>query len=289
MSNIFSSWTNLRRTPNQSLTALFAVITTFFLVYVLTDFLYIGNQVLRYFETQPEVLVFFDVSVSDAEATAAAKLVEKLDYIDEVTIVGKTDAFENYKQENANDPLLLGLLSSDLFPVSMSIKANSPEGLDKVRVELEKLDGIDEIDYHQDVVNEFLNWTHALRNVSIAISIVFTIQFMLVIAVITGMKVAARRRTLNIMSILGASRGAIKGTFIREAFWLGTVGSLIAFGLSYAALAYLTPQLASFFGDINVFPLPAKFFWLEAFIGQFVAAQLACIAAWLSTGRLIRK
>jgi len=289
MSNVFSSWTNLRRTPNQSLTALFAVITTFFLVYVLTDFLYMGNLILRHFETQPEVLVFFDVSVSDEAATQAAELVEKLDYVDTVTVVGKTEAFANYQAENADEPLLLGLLSADLFPASMSIKANSPEGLEKVRSELAKLDGIDEIDYHQDVVQEFLNWTTALRNVSIVICAVFTVQFMLVIAVITGMKVAARRRTLNIMSILGASRGAIKGTFIREAFWLGTIGSLIAFGLSYALLTYLTPQLQGFFGDIVVLPLPANFFFWQAFAGQFAAAQLACVAAWLSTGKLIKK
>ncbi|MBQ6449734.1 permease-like cell division protein FtsX [bacterium] len=289
MSNVFSSWTNMRRTPYQSLTALFVVIATFFLLYVLTDLLYIGNRVLSYFETQPEIVVFFDVSVSDAQATAAADLVRALDYVDEVTVVGKNDAFETYKQENQDEPLLLGLLSSDLFPVSMSIKAKSPAGLKQVRQELSKLDGIDDIDDHESVVNEFLSWTTALRDVSILICIIFTVQFMLVIAALTMMKVAARRRTLNIMSILGASRGAIKGTFIREAFWLGTIGSLIAFGLSYWALSYAMPQLLQFFGDIPVFPLSPEYFWCQAIAGQLAAATLASLAAWISTGRLIRK
>lgn len=289
MNSVFSSWTNLRRTPVQSFTALCAVITTFFLVYTLTDFLYLGNRILRYFETQPEILVFFDVSVTDAQATAAAQLVSGLDYVNEVTVTGKNDAFANYQKENADEPLLLGLLSADLFPASMSIKANSPEGLELVRAELDKLDGIDEVDYHQDVVEEFLNWTGALRDASIIVCAVFTVQFVLVIAVITGMKVAARRRTLNIMSILGASRGMIKGTFIREAFWLGTVGSLIAFGISWGLFQYFGPTLESFLGGIDVLPLPPDFFWIQALTGQIAASSLACLAAWLATGKLIKK
>ncbi len=289
MSSVFSSWGNIRQTPFQSMAALMVVITTFFLVYTLTDFLYIGNTVLQYFEAQPEILVFYDVTVSDAQATADAQLIEKLDYVESVTITGKTDAYENYKTANANEPLLLGLLNPELFPASLSIKATSPEGLDKVYAELEKLDGIDEIDYHEDVIDEFLNWTSALRHESLIIVAVFTIQYILVIQVITGMKVAARRRTLNIMSTLGASRAAIKWTFIREAMWIGIVGSLIAFGISYGIFAYIQPVLKSFFGEIPVFPLPAHFFLYQALAGTSIAAFLAAFAAWLSSGRLIKK
>lgn len=289
MSSVFSSWGNIRQTPFQSIAALMVVITTFFLIYTLTEFLYIGNKVLHYFEAQPEILVFYDVAVSDAQATADAQLIEKLDYVESVTITGKTDAFENYKAANADEPLLLGLLNPELFPVSLSIKATSPEGLDKVYAELEKLDGIDEIDYHEDVIDEFLNWTNALRHESTMIFIVFTVQYVLVIQVITGMKIASRRRTLNIMSTLGASRSSIKWTFIREAMWIGVTGSLIAFGISYGIFVYIQPMLAEFFGDIPVFPLPAHFFLYQALAGTILAAFLAAFAAWISSGRLIKK
>ncbi|NCB49046.1 MAG: hypothetical protein EOM55_05500, partial [Clostridia bacterium] len=113
MSAVFSSWKNLRRTPYQSLTALLVVMTTFFMVFVFSTFLHLGNKVLHYFETRPQILVFFKTSVTDAQASEEAKLLATLDQVDGVKITGKTDAFNLYKEENANEPLLLELLTPD--------------------------------------------------------------------------------------------------------------------------------------------------------------------------------
>lgn len=289
MSSVFSSWKNLRRTPYQSLTALFVVITTFFMVFVLSTFLYLGNQILTYFETRPQILVFFDASVTDAEATAQAQLLGTLDQVEEIVITGKSDAYNTYKEENQDEPLLLELLTPDLFPVSFSVTAKTPAGLEQISQEIKKLDGIDTIDYRQDVINEFLSWTNLIRNVGLATCALFAIQFVLVIMVVTAMKVASRRRSINIMSILGAHSLTIKGTFIREGMWLGLIGSLIAFGLNYALIIYLTPTINSFLGEIQVLPLDTQFLCIQAGVGCVIAVLLAGFSAWLATTRLIKK
>ncbi len=289
MSAVFSSWKNLRRTPYQSLTALFVVMTTFFMVFVFSTFLQLGNKVLNYFETRPQILVFFKTDVTDAEASEEAKLLATLDQVDGIKITGKTDAFNLYKEENAGEPLLLELLTPDLFPVSLSVSAKTPEGLEKIRQEISKLDGIDSVDYREDVINEFLNWTNLVRNIGLAVCALFAVQFVLVIVVITGMKVSGRRKSINIMSILGASRAAIKGTFIRESMILGLIGSLIAFGGNYLLLYYAAPAINAFLGEMNVLPLTWQFIVAQAAGGCLGAMALAAFSAWLATTRLIRK
>jgi cell division transport system permease protein len=289
MSNAFSCWNSLRRTPYQSFTALLVVITTFFMVYVFTNVLYLGEKVISYFETRPQILVFFQTQVTDAEASSAAAAISNLEYVDSVTLVSKSEAFEKYKNENSDEPLLLDLLTSDLFPVSLNITATSPEGLDKVRTEINKLDGVDEVDYRQDVIQEFLNWTNAIRLVGLVACGLFTIQFILVIMVITSMKVANKKRSINIMSILGASRGSIKGIFIRESMWLGLVGSLFAFGLVQLLLYFLQPTIIDFLGEITIFPLAWEFLALQAAGGSILAILLAAFSAWIAATRLIRK
>lgn len=289
MSSVFSSWKNLRRTPYQSLTALFVVITTFFMVFVLSTFLYLGNQILNYFETRPQILVFFDAAVTDAEATAQAQLLGTLDQVEEIVITGKTDAYAAYQEENQDEPLLLELLTPDLFPVSFSVTAKTPAGLAQISQEIAKLDGIDTIDYRQDVIQEFLGWTNLIRNVGLATCALFAIQFILVIMVVTAMKVASRRRSINIMSILGAGSLTIKGTFIREGMWLGLIGSLIAFGLNYALVYYLTPAINDFLGEIQILPLSLQFLSIQAGVGCLSAVLLAGFSAWLATTRLIKK
>ncbi|MDO5561263.1 MAG: permease-like cell division protein FtsX [bacterium] len=289
MSTVFSSWKNLRRTPYQSLTALMVVITTFFMVFVFSTFLHLGNKILNYFETRPQILVFFKTEVTDEQATAEAELLSKLEQVETVTITGKNDAFISYKEENQDEPLLLELLTPDLFPVSLSVNAKTPEGLSQIRQEIEKLDGIDTVDYRQDVIEEFLGWTNLIRNIGLFTCALFAMQFILVIMVITGMKVASRRRSINIMSILGANRSTIKGTFIRESMWLGLVGSLIAFGLSYLLLWYATPAISGFLGEIQVLPLTWQFLLIQAVAGCLGAVFLAAFSAWLSTTRLIKK
>lgn len=289
MSTVFSSWKNLRRTPYQSLTALFVVMTTFFMVFIFSTFLHLGNKVLHYFETRPQILVFFKTDITDAQASEEAKLLATLEQVENVKITGKTDAFNLYKEENAGEPLLLELLTPDLFPVSLSVSAKTPEGLDKIRQEIGKLDGIDSVDYREDVINEFLSWTNLVRNIGLAICVLFAIQFVLVIVVITGMKVSGRRKSINIMSILGASRAAIKGTFIRESMILGLAGSLVAFGANYLVLYYATPAISAFLGEIIILPLTWEFIALQAVSGCLGAMTLAAFSAWLATTRLIRK
>ncbi len=289
MSAVFSSFKNLRRTPYQSLTALFVVITTFFMVFVFSTFVYLGNQILAYFETRPQILVFFEPKVSDEEASKAAQLIEQLEYVQEVKIIGKNQAFANYQTANADEPLLLELLTPELFPASLSITANSPAGLEKIRQEINKLDGVDEVDYRQDVIKQFLSWTNLIRTFGLAACGLFAIQFVLVIIVITSMKVAGRRRSINIMSVLGAKRSTIKNTFIRESMILGLIGSLIAFSLSYLLLIYFTPAINAFLGEIKILPLSWTFLILQLGIGAAFSVFLAAFSAWLATTRLIKK
>jgi cell division transport system permease protein len=289
MSSVFSSWTSLRRTPYQSLTALLVVITTFFIVYLFSTLMYAGARIIAYFETRPQILVFYQVEKTDAEATQDAELLGQLEYVAGVQIIGKNEAFANYKRENQNEPLLLELLTADLFPVSLSITATSPDGLEKIRTEISKLDLVDEVDYRQDVIEQFLSWTNLIRAIGLAACILFTVQFVLVIIVITSMKVANRRRRINIMSILGAHRGKIRGTFVREGMWLGLLGSLLSFGLIQALLVYFEPVMVDFLGEIEVFPLPVAFLVIQVTVGSALAAFLASVSAWIATTRLIRK
>jgi cell division transport system permease protein len=289
MSNVFSSWTSLRRTPYQSFTALFVVMTTFFMVYLFSTLMYLGNQIIYYFETRPQILVFFETEVTDSEASANAVLIGQLDFVEEVTVTTKAKAFENYERENTNEPLLLELLTVDLFPTSLSITANSPEGLDKIREEIDKLEGVDEVDYRQDVIEQFLSWTSAVRNIGMLACVLFVVLFVLVVMVITSMKVAGRRRSINIMSVLGAGHGTIKGTFVRESLWLACLGSLIAFCLVQGLVFYYTPQINEFLGEIKVLPLSGEFLVAQVLAGSGAAMLLAWLAAWLASTRLIRK
>ena len=73
-------------------------------------------------------------------------MIEQLSYVDKVVLTKKTDALAIYKEENQDEPLLVELLTSDLFPASLSITATSPEGLEKIREELNKIEGIEVAD-----------------------------------------------------------------------------------------------------------------------------------------------
>lgn len=289
MSAVFSSWKNLRRTPYQSLTALLVVITTFFMVYLFTTFLYFGDNVLNFFETRPQILVFFKTEITDDEATKAAALISELDYVLSVEAILKAEAMTSYIAEISDQPILAELLTPELFPVSLKITADNPAGLEAARKEIEKIEGIDEIDYRKDVIDQFLVWTHLLRDIGLATCLLFTIQFMLVIMIVTGMKVVSRRRSINIMSILGAWRSSIKGPFIAEGMWLGLLGSLIAFGLTQLVLYYISPAIIAFLGEIKVLPLPVNFLLIQMIMGSSLAAILAAFAAWVATTRLIKK
>src|SRR3989344_372970 len=114
-----TAWDHIRRAPFQALAAIFVLTLTFFVVTILSVLVYSSSQILKYFETRPQVIAFIK---EDAQIEQVKVLQNKLQNdprISQVKYVSKEEALEIYKKATADNPLLTELVSPSIFPASM--------------------------------------------------------------------------------------------------------------------------------------------------------------------------
>lgn len=288
MRHVATALTNIRRSPYQTLAVMLLVSITFFVGYIFSLFLYSTEQILRYFERTPQVTAFFQIDAKPESVQQLESTMKEKSYVSAVTVVSKEKALEIYQKDNKDDPLLLELVTADILPASIQVSSKDAASLPAIKTDLEGAEGVDEVVYQEDVINQLQAWTQSLRGVGIGSVVMLGLTSLLLIVIITGLKVANRRRAIQIMRIIGASKWYIRAPFVYEGMIYGLVGSVVGWGGMYLALMYATPWLKEFLGTIPLFPLPLEFFAIQAGAGTLIGLVLGALASAFATQRLMK-
>jgi len=138
-----------------------------FLTFLLGGFVVLTTTasafVLRYFESKPQITVFFNEKAGKPEIDALQKILEDTKLTSSVTYVSKEQALEIYKEQNKKDPLLLEMVTASILPASLEISAIDPKDLKVLEPIIRKSESIEDVVYQKDVVDSLIAWTNAIR------------------------------------------------------------------------------------------------------------------------------
>jgi cell division transport system permease protein len=289
MNPLSSALVTMRRSPYQSLASIVILSFTFFVAYVFSFFLVGSEVVLRFFETRPQVIAFFEIEADPGQINELGKQIKEKDYVSEIKLVSKEEALMIYQEENKDDPLLLELVTAQILPASIEVSGYNIDDLVKIKGDLEKFDNVDEVILQQDIIESLSGWTSSIRMVGLVSVILLGFVSLLIMIVVIGMKVVAKRPAIAIMSLIGATKWFIKSPFVFEGIMYGLVSSLIGWGLSFVGLLYITPWLKEFLGTIPIFPIAPAFYALQLSIGTLGGILLGAFAGSIAVGRMIKK
>jgi cell division transport system permease protein len=288
MKSLKTTFINIRRTPYKSLATIIMLSLTFFVVYGFSLFLFGSQQVLQYFESRPKIIAFFDIRAETEEIDEVKTALEQSGYIDSLTIVSKQEAFSYYQEEQEN-PLLLELVTADILPASIEISATSPENLSLIDQELKQFDQIDEIVIQYEIIEQLSQWVNSIRMIGIVITgVLLTLSLVIIINTIS-FKVSGQKKKVSILRFIGADTGYIITPFIYEGFIYGILGSVVGWGLIYAALLYLTPWLTTLVGQIITFPIPWEALLIQLGFGTSLALFFSGFASIVAAKSLIKR
>ena len=289
MKKLLDALVAIRRTPYQSLVAILMVTVTFFVGYIFSLFVVGTDTILKFFETRPQVIAFFDIDAETREVEALANTMKERDYVESVNVVTKEQALELYRQDHREDPLLLELVTADILPASVEVSGNTVDSLVRIQTDLEGAPGVEDVVYQEDIVANIKQWTNAVRGIgAVAMAILGLVSF-LTIVTIMGMKISSRRHAISVMNVIGATHWYISGAFLIEGILYGLCGSFLGWSITYALLLYATPWLEDFMGSIITFPLPWQVLAWQFGIGTLVAILLGAGASLVATQRMMRK
>lgn len=279
----------IRRTPYQSLVAILMMTVTFFVGYMFWLFALGTNKVLDFFETRPQVIAFFEIDAETSQVEGLANGMSQKAYVDDVRVVLKEEALELYRQDHQEDPLLLELVTADILPASVEVSGSDVEALEQIRTDLEGAEGVEDVVYQEDIVANIRQWTGAVRIIGlIATSVLGVVSFLAIVTLI-GMKVSAKRHTIRVMNVIGATNWYISAPFLAEGVMYGVTGSILGWALMYVLLLYATPWLQEFMGTIVELPLPWQTLIGQLVLGTVFAILLGISASMLAARRMMQR
>jgi len=281
----------IRRNPFQNLAAIMATTLTLLVISVFVLISYGSIKILEYFESAPQAIAFFKPGkdLTDINIINIRAQLEKTGKLNEFRYVSTKEAEAIYKEKNKDNPLLLELVDSNILPASIEISAKDLKNLKELKEILSTQEGVEEVVYYEDIVNNLSRWINNIKIVGAVIIIYLMIESILVILVIIGMQIANKKDEIEILRLIGATSWFIRKPFIATGIIYGLLSSFLAWGLSYLLLLYSTPFLADWLGEIPLLPVS----WIlmlillggELILGVFIGS----IGGFLATRRFLKE
>jgi cell division transport system permease protein len=269
---------HIRRSPYQSLAAIFIMVLTFLSITVFTFIVFGSSAVINFFESKPQVTAFFKDTATQQNIDSLRNQLDATDMIASTKYISKQQALQIYKAQNKNDPLLLDLVTADVLPASLEISTVKIEDLGTVSQILQKSPYVSQVVYQKDIISTLARWTNAVRVIGVILIVILTVVSIFIMMTVIGFKVSQKREEIEIMKLLSATNWYIRWPFMLEGILYGAIGTFVGWVIATTSLLYFSPYLESFLKGIPLFPI-SPFFLIGLLLGELVLAMLLGVLA----------
>ncbi len=279
-------WLSMAATMVMSITLV--IFGTLFLLFVLT------NYSLNTIQNTVDISVYFKIGLAEQQINNIKTQISADPRVKEVDYVSAQQAFDQFKANHQNDPLItesLNELNDNPLPATLHIKTykldDYPAIADKLSSDQYK-DFIDKVNFEDnrvviDRLNRILKFIIAF---GLGLVSVFAIIAILVIYNTITLTIYNRKEEVEIMRLVGATNWYIRGPFLTESILYSVFSTMLTGALFVPIFGKVLPRITEFVNpQINVYSHNVfNFGYLMAML--FV---LALVLAVVSTLFAIRK
>jgi cell division transport system permease protein len=267
---------NIGRNGWMTFASVSSVTVTLLLVGIFLIIMMNLNQMATNIEEDVEIRVYIDLQATEVEQLQLENRVKNLPKVESVVFSSKENelndiissfgeqgqAFETLREENPLNDVLV-------------VKTKQPRDTPDVAEQIETFEGVAKINYGEETVKRLFSVVKIARNIGLAliIGLIFTAMFL--IANTIRITIVARRKEIEIMKLVGATKGFIRWPFFVEGLFLGILGSIVPITLLSYGYYYLytnvSPQLEStFITLLPVNPFAIQISIILIAIGAFI-------------------
>ncbi len=230
----------LRRNGAPSMAAVVTTVVTVILLGVLIPIFQTtqakSNQVRDSLETR--VAIFDDAT--QAEIAALQRKLEAIPHVASVRLISKTEALNELKADLGKDKSseLLTQLHSNPLPANFSVKADDASNLDSVEAAItppgpegkpKPISPIIQDQFNrQEDSKKIEQVTSALKIILTVITALLVLASLMLVGNTIRLSIFTRRREVEVMRLVGATRWFIRWPFLIEGVVVGFFGGLIA-------------------------------------------------------------
>ena len=195
-------------------------------------------------EKENQVLVYIDEDYSEAEAKSVGSRINLISNVHEAKFVSREQALDNFVGKQSDTTAFNGVDASILRDrYEVTVEDNSL--LEQTVAEIEKIDGVAEVNAYYEIANGFQSLQKLLNIASMFIIFVLFVGSLFIISNTVKLAMYSRSEEIAIMKMVGATNSFIRLPFVVEGFILGMLGAVIAFFLEWGLYDFLQAKIAA--------------------------------------------
>ena len=201
------------------------------------------DKLLNQFGSQLEVSVYLETGVQAADLKP---VVEAMPEVISVVPVTKEEAWAALTKDMGLSDIqgATEQLNGNPLVDEMKVKARASEDVPILAEKLKEVQGIEDVQYVDEVVQRIAQLNDGLNWLSLGITTMLSLTAIAVITTTIRLIVMARRREIEVMQLVGATTSWIYLPFILQGLTLGVIGALIAWGFITGFQQFLGQLLA---------------------------------------------
>lgn len=209
------------------------------------------NSISQQIESQCELVARIDINADEQTQQSIYNKVISLENVADAQLETKDQAFSNFKEELGSDAdVLEGLEGKNFLRSSIKITLSDIRKSDETLQRVAAISGVAEVENHQEIVDDVIRFTSAVKHGSVAAMIVLLLIAVFIIQNTIKLSVYAREKEIHIMKFVGATDNFIRMPFVLEGIMIGFLGFIVSF--SIIALGY-NAVIGSVASLINLF------------------------------------
>ena len=238
---------NLKRNLLSTLTAVFSVMIVLSLLGVFGSVILNTQKLASDIEKNIQVNVYLDPDSSDASKTVkelSGQIVANKDYhkiYDALTKIKGVDKVTFSSKEEQKKQLIETMGSSfetatgDANPLSdvYIVQTKSPDDVSRVAKEAKAIQGVDNANFGGSDTEILMSTMKRVQFWGIIATALLTIVAVLLISNTIRITIISRSREIQIMRLVGAKNGYIRGPFLLEGAFIGLFGAALPSALVY--------------------------------------------------------
>jgi cell division transport system permease protein len=208
----------------------------------------LGRVVDRWTE-KIEIVVYLEDGIEDRVRESLENRLRADPAVASIQLVTREEALARFKKLFRDLSSLPEDLGENPFPASLEVGLRedhqSPAEVQRLARKFAGAPGVQEIQYDLLWIERLATAVRLLRGAGAFLGGILVLAGVFTISNVIRLTVYAREDELDIMRLVGATRAYVKGPFVVEGMIQGGFGGLVAVGLLWVALRWLSRDLAS--------------------------------------------
>jgi cell division transport system permease protein len=227
----------------------------------LMTFNFLSSSVLADLEDKVDVTAYFTDDATETDILIIGEDLEDLDTVESVMYVSKEEALDKFKERHEDDELIqesLSELAENPLQASLNIKAIDPSYYEDIVGELEASflgNAIDKINFYENkgVIERVQKISGGVERWGLISVVILGLIAVLVAFNTVRLTIYSQRSEIEVMRLVGAGNGQIRGPHILEGALYGFFGGLIALAVFYPTAYIISPKIGAFAPTIDLF------------------------------------